>query len=106
MEKSFSLDQKEHAALAGLEQERTQALAAIGALMLDLEQARKNLDGSVERQKAFIRQSLAARGIERFDNARLVGGSVVVSLPDEPMGMMPTLVPPNGPNGAMLEQKG
>ena len=43
MEKTYQLDQRESAMLNSLDQERTQALAAVGALSLDMETARKNL---------------------------------------------------------------
>jgi hypothetical protein len=101
VEQSFQLDAKENAALAQLEQDRTQALAGIGALMLDLEQGRKNLEGAVERQKAFIRTALAVRNVEGYENARLINGSLVVTMPNAPLEMMPAAPPPNGPNGAL-----
>lgn len=105
MEKSYQLTQKEVSQLGQLDQERTQALAAIGALSLDMEQARKNLDSAAERQRGFIRQVVSARGVERFENARLQNGAVVVTLPTEPTLMpappmesdMPHIERVNGP---------
>lgn len=85
MEKTFSLDQKEAATLAQVDQERTQALAAVGALSLDMETARKNLELAADRQRSFVRQVLSNRGVERFDNARVQNGAVVVTLPDQPI---------------------
>jgi hypothetical protein len=87
MEKQYTLEQKEQAMLAGIDQERTNALAMVGALSLDMEQARKNLDNAAERQRAFLRQALANRGVERFDNARVQNGALLVTVPDE----MPTI---------------
>lgn len=87
MEKTFQLDQKEMAMFSQVEQERTQALAAVGALSLDMETARKNLDVAADRQRSFIRQALANRGVDRFDNAGIRNGALVVSMPD------PALVP-------------
>jgi hypothetical protein len=84
MEKLFNLDQKETAMLAQVDQERTQALAMIGALSLDMEQARKTLDTAAERQRSFIRQALVNRGVERYENARAQNGSLIVTMPDEP----------------------
>lgn len=84
MEKTYQLDQKEQQQLAQVEQERTQALAMIGALSLDMEQARKNLDVAAERQRSFLRQALANRGVERYDQARAQSGVVYVTLPDMP----------------------
>jgi hypothetical protein len=83
MEKTFTLDHKETAMLAAVDQERTNALAMVGALSLDMEQARKNLDSAAERQRSFIRQALSNRGVERYDNARAQNGTLIVSMPDE-----------------------
>jgi len=84
MEKSFQLDARETAALQQLDQERTNALAAVGALSLDMEQARKNLDTAAERQRAFIRQALMSRNIDAYDNARTQNGMLVVTLAEKP----------------------
>jgi hypothetical protein len=94
MERTFQLDQKELAAMQQADQERTQALAMVGALSLDMEQARKNLDSTAERQRSFIRQALDKRGVERYENARAVNGALVVTLPDEPptIGSGPKMV--------------
>jgi hypothetical protein len=99
MEKTFQLDQKEAGLLAQLDQERQQALATIGAMSLDMEQARKNLDSVAERQKGFIRQAVSARGVEQFANARIQGGALFVTLPDHPVPTEggPRMVGPNGP---------
>lgn len=94
MEKTYQLDQKEQAMLQQVEQERTNALAAVGALSLDMEQARKNLDAAAERQRSFIRQAVATRGVERFDNARAANGTLIVTLPDP----MPEVMRPASPS--------
>ena len=91
MEKTFQLDQKEVAALQQADQERTVALAQVGALSLDMETARKNLDAAQERQKFFIRQAVTARGIERFNAARQQDATLIVSLPDEMPAARPSL---------------
>lgn len=84
MEKTFQLDQRESAMLQSLDQERTQALAAIGALSLDMETARKNLDVAQQKQQSFLRQAVMTRGVDRFENARMQNGALVVALPDAP----------------------
>ena len=89
MEKTFTLNDKELGALAAVDQERTQALAMVGALSLDMEQARKNLDAAAERQRGFIRQTLSARGVERYENARVQNGTLIVAVPDAPAGAAP-----------------
>jgi hypothetical protein len=84
MEKTIQLDQKELGQMAQADQFRTQALAVVGALSLDMETARKNLDAAQERQQSCIRQALANRGIDRFENARAQNGVITVTVPDEP----------------------
>jgi multidrug resistance efflux pump len=82
MEKTFNLDQREVNSFQQFDQARTQALAMIGALTLDMEQARKNLDSAAEQQRAFIRQALASRNVDRYENARAANGQLIVTLPD------------------------
>jgi hypothetical protein len=104
MEKSYQLDQREAALLGQMDQERTQALAAVGALSLDMEQARKNLDAVAERQRSFLRQALSQRGIDRYENARMVNGALVVAMPDAPSAMeMPVKM--DRVNGPVIEAK-
>jgi len=104
MEKQFNLDQRETALLEQLDKERQQALAMVGALSLDMEQARKQLDTAAERQRAFIRQALTTRGIDRYENARAQGNVLMVSLPDEPL-VMPEggIQRPAGLNGPVVD---
>ena len=97
MEKTFQLDQKEAAMLTQVDQERMQALAMIGALSLDMEQAKKNLDTAAERQRSFIRQTLSNRGIERYENARAANGSLIVTVPDAPPAPPPDSLPESAP---------
>ena len=104
MEKSYQLDQRVAALLGQMDQERTQALAAVGALSLDMEQARKNLDVVAERQRSFLRQALSQRGIDRYENARVANGSLVVSTPDAPAAME-AVMKMDRVNGAVIEAK-
>jgi hypothetical protein len=90
MEKSFTLDAREQNALQQFDQARTQALAMVGALTLDMEQAKKNLESAQEGQRAFIRQALAVRDVDRYENARAANGSLIVTVPDP----MPEVLPP------------
>jgi hypothetical protein len=82
MEKAFPLDQKETTQLQQLDQERTQVLAVIGALSLDMEAAKKNLEASAERQRTFIRQALEKRNVERYENAQVRNGAILATVPD------------------------
>jgi hypothetical protein len=97
MEKTYQLDQREAGLFQAADQERTQALAVVGALSLDMEQARKNLDTAAERQRMLIRQALSTRGVERYDNARAQNGALIVSLPDMPTASEAEPVVLNGP---------
>jgi len=83
MEKTFPLDKKEAMQLQQIDQERTQALAMIGALSLDMEAARKNLETASERQRNFIRTALEKRNVERYENAQVRNGALLATLPDE-----------------------
>lgn len=96
MERTFTLEPPEQRALAGLEQEQTQTLAQVGALMLDLDAAKQRLTLVQERQRSFVRSVVSARNIENFADARVLNGQVIVRLPDEPM--LPA--PPAGEPGA------
>lgn len=82
MEKTFHLDQKEGLFLSKINEERQTALAVVGALSLDMEQARKTLDSVAERQRAFIRHALVTRGVDSYENARAQNGALIVSLAD------------------------
>lgn len=113
MEKTFNLDQKEAGLIAQLDQDRMQALAQVGALSLDMEQARKNLEATAERQRAFIRQAMLTRGVERFDNARVQNGALIVTI-SEPALPIPIAPPPavegvakvvDRPNGPFIEKE-
>jgi hypothetical protein len=83
VEKTYALEQKEAQQLGQLDQERTQALAVVGALSLDMETARKNLEAIAERQRSYLRMALDKRGVERFDNARIQNGEIIVNVPDQ-----------------------
>ena len=84
MEKTFHLNDKEQAMLQQTDQERINALAQVGALSLDMETARKTLEAVQQRQQSFIRQAIVSRGVERFENARMQNGALIVTVPDEP----------------------
>ena len=107
MEKTYQLDQKELNALAVIDQEKTQALAMIGGLSLDMEQARKNLELAIERQKSIVRQALSARGVERYENARAQNGTLFVTgaAEDIPRGANWPTISVDRPNGALVEPK-
>ena len=83
MEKSFPLQPHEQQMLQGITQERTNALAAFGALTLDMEAARKTLESVQEKQNSFLRTAVLGRGIERCENVRAANGAIHCTVPDE-----------------------
>lgn len=85
MEKTIKWEPTEAPVMQQLEFERMQTLAQIGALMMDLDNAKKNLESINERQKVAIRQALNARGIDRFDSARPTPGGLTLQIPDVPI---------------------
>ena len=74
MEKTIKWEQNEIMQMSNLEQERTKTLAQIGALMMDLETAKKNLEAINERHKSAIQQALQTRGVSQFESARPIQG--------------------------------
>jgi hypothetical protein len=93
MEKSIAFSPIETALFQQMEQERTNALAQIGALMMDLETAKKNLEMANERRNTFVKQIIAGNGINQFESVRPSREGLVVSIP-EPM------IRPNGAENA------
>jgi len=104
MERTFQIDQREAQQLQQMDQERMQALAAIGALSLDMEAARKNLDAVAERQRAFVRQACDKRGLDKYDGARMQNGTLFVTVPDMPVALDAALKH-DRPNGQLIEVK-
>ena len=83
MEKSITFSSSESSQSQQIEQERTQILAQIGTLMMDLETAKKLLDSATERRNAFVRQIVSSAGIYRFDSVRPVKDGLIVTVPDD-----------------------
>jgi hypothetical protein len=97
MEKSFPLQQHEQQMLQAITQERTNALAAFGALTLDMEAARKTLEAVQEKQNSFLRSAVLGRGIERCENVRASNGAIHCTVPDEqPAPRVPDALAPDG----------
>jgi hypothetical protein len=104
-QKAFSLEAPEQQFLEGLNNERQQALAQYGALALDMETARKAIESTQERQRAFVRQALMQRGVHDFQSARVNGTNLECVIGDTP-GPVPIPDAPRtgkdktAPNGA------
>lgn len=83
MEKTIQFNQGETIQSMQIEQERINALAQVGALMLDLETAKKNLEAVSERRSSFIKQVIASNGFSQFESARQVKNGIVVTVADD-----------------------
>lgn len=83
MEKTIKFEHSEMAQMAQIEQERIQTLAQIGALMMDLETVKKQLEGINERNKAAVRKILSDRGIDNVVSVRPIQGGLVATLPED-----------------------
>lgn len=82
MEKTIKWEPTEATQMQTIEGERTQILAQIGALMMDLENAKKSLDNVNGRHKVAIQQALQSRGINQFETARPIQGGVILQMSD------------------------
>lgn len=83
MEKTITFDRQEMMQMAQIEQERLQIMAQIGALMMDLENAKKQLENINERNKSHVRQILIQHGVDKVESVRPIKGGLVATVPDE-----------------------
>ena len=88
MEKTIKFEHSEMAAMSQIEQKRMQALAQIGALMMDLETAKKMLEQANEENKTTIRKILMDRGIDQVQSVRPIQGGIVAVLPDNKLAVV------------------
>jgi hypothetical protein len=102
MQETFPLEDHEVALAAECEKDRTQALSIIGALMLDLEQAKKNLEVAAERQRSFVRAFLAERHIFQFDRAQVEGSNLHAVFSTGPTFAQQQAAVVLKPNGGMV----
>ena len=95
MEKTIQLDQRELQTAQAIDQELMRAWAQIGVLSEQFKQAEKTRERVIEKQRDFLQQAVAARGITSYNNAQPgPNGTVVITLPDEPA--MVEAAKPNG----------
>lgn len=80
MEKTIQLDQKEIQAHSEITRELTLAWAQIGVMMEQLDQARRARDQLIEKQRALIKQAVTDRGINKFENARLIENTIMLNV--------------------------
>lgn len=82
IEKTIKWDSSEESQMKVIENDRTQVLARIGALMMELEEVKKNLEAINGRQRAAVQQVLSNRGITQFESARPIPGGIVLTIPE------------------------
>jgi hypothetical protein len=102
MEKAFSLEPKEAGFAAALEEEAKQALAAIGALSIEMEKARKHLDSVNEQQRTLVHAALLHRNVVECTNGRMGNGNLYCTLPD-PKPEAPAAAPRVNGHAAIVE---
>lgn len=82
MERTIKWEPAEDVQMKMIEQEKTQILAQIGALMMDLDLVKQKLQAINDRQRAAIQQVIQSRGIGAFESARPIQGGVVLQISD------------------------
>ena len=82
MEKTIKWEHSEAIQMQQIEQERVAVLAQIGALMMDLENAKKALESINDRNKSTIKQILNNRGMDQVESVRPIPGGLLVTVPD------------------------
>jgi hypothetical protein len=103
MQKTITLDQQERQAFAPIEMENLQLHARSDILNRELKGIETRLAMNEEQQRKFIQETVVKRGIEQFARAQWgeEPGSIVVTMPDEPMTAAPAPATPAArPNGS------
>ena len=83
MEKMIKWEASEAMQMQAIDQEKLQILAQIGALMMDLDTAKKNLETVNGKQKIAIQQIASNHGVNQIESARPVPGGIVLQVPDK-----------------------
>lgn len=89
MQKAFSLAPNEVQQTQQLDQERTEVLAQIGALTLDMETARASLPLVERKRREYLATLVRKYGVTEYRTASIQGGNLVCDLPDGPQTMQP-----------------
>lgn len=91
--KAYSLEPHELRVSAILEDEQQRISARVAGLMLDLEEARKQLAAAQERQRGMIMAALFRNGAEAARSARIENGNLICDLePPAPTMPLPAVV--------------
>jgi len=98
MQKAFSLQQNEINQAQALEEERKNVLAQIGALTIDMENARAALPIVEQKRRQFLGALVQQYGVTDYRGARLENGNLICDLPDAPV---PAAIPPGRVNGGL-----
>ena len=86
MEKTFQLETKEQQILTGLEQDTLRLNARYGQLRREQDDIDKRLMASEQKQRSFIENALATRGVDKFDAAQILNNNqLVCRIADQPI---------------------
>ena len=94
--KAYSLEPHEQRLSEILDDEQKTISARMAVLMLDLEEARKQLATSQDRQRGMILAALFRNEAEGARSARIEKGNLICDLPDEPPARPLSPFPVNG----------
>lgn len=84
MQKAFSLEPHDLQQTQKLDQERTEVLAQIGALTLDMETARASLPLVERKRREHLAGLVQKFGVTEYRSAAIQGNNLVCDLPDPP----------------------
>jgi hypothetical protein len=96
MQKAFSLQPNEVNQAQQIEEERKNVLAQIGALTLDMEQARAQLPVVEQRRRQYLQTLVQQYGVTEFRTARIEGNNLICDVADGPQPLPPTPARTNG----------
>lgn len=108
--KAFSLSTSEQQHYQQLEGEHQRLTAQFGALTLEMEEVRKALAMSQEKQRVLVTAAILRQGVTQFNAARIEGPNLICEVPEsalEPIPNRPTLIngaPQGGSDGVAREE--
>src|SRR5215472_19305100 len=83
MEKTFKLDPKETKTALAFEQDNLRLNAQWAQLRRQQDDVEKRLMAAEEKNKSFLMDALAARGVQQVEMAQIINGQLVCRVPDE-----------------------
>jgi len=83
MEKTFKLDEKEQRMALDMEQANLPLNAQWAQLRRQQDDVEKRLTAAEEKNKSFLMDALAVRGVQQVEMAQIINGQLVCRVPDE-----------------------